>query len=494
LQRPAARSLLALLSGTLLLGAAGAAGAEPLRVSTRNPRYLEWQGKATVLVTSAEHYGAVVNPKFDLRRYLDTLAKDGLNYTRLFTGTYIEPVGAFGIERNTLAPAEGTFLAPWARSDTPGYAGGGNKFDLERFDPAYLARLKEFLTEAAKRGIFVELTLFCATYSDKQWALHPFNPANNVQALPVTSYKSLHTLDNGGVLAYQEKLVRHLARELNGFDNLFYEIQNEPWADHAYMGDFLNPYMVKEHKFPNAVQVTAPVAVAWQAAIAKALQDEEARLPKKHLIAQNVANFRLPLRDEDLVPGVGLVNFHYAWPEALTWNRGRGVAIGFDESGFAGTADATYRRQAWVFLMNGGALFNNLDYSFSVGREDGTDRQDQSPGGGSVALRAQLGVLRRFLAEFDLAAMSPDAAFVRHAPGAVAHTLSAPGKAYAVYLQGRGTTTVTAALPAGRWEVRWVSPVTGAVVHTEVVRSTGAPVRLETPAFAEELAARIVRK
>ena len=179
-----------------------------------------------------------------------------MNYTRIFSGSYVEPTGAFGIERNTLAPAPGRFLAPWARSDQPGYAGGGNKFDLDRFSPEYLARLKAFLAEAGKRGIVVELTLFCSTYSDRQWSVHPFNPQNNIQALAVADWKKLNTLDNGPAMAYQEKLVRHLVRELNGFDNLFFEIQNEPWADNHVMGDVINPYMTENYAWPNAVEVT----------------------------------------------------------------------------------------------------------------------------------------------------------------------------------------------------------------------------------------------
>jgi hypothetical protein len=43
------------------------------------------------------------NPDFDYRKYLDTLAADGLNLTRLFVGTYYEKPGDFGIGANTLA-------------------------------------------------------------------------------------------------------------------------------------------------------------------------------------------------------------------------------------------------------------------------------------------------------------------------------------------------------------------------------------------------------
>ncbi|HRI11945.1 MAG TPA: hypothetical protein PLX89_02980 [Verrucomicrobiota bacterium] len=151
--------------------AAGAFAAQPIRLHPENPRWFEWRGKTVALITSAEHHGAVLNRDFDFRRYLETLERDGLNYTRMFAGSYVEPPGAFGIGRNTLAPAPGRFLAPSARSEQPGYAGGGNKLDLDRFSPEYLARLKEFLTEAGRRGVVVELTLFCSTYSDAQWAI-----------------------------------------------------------------------------------------------------------------------------------------------------------------------------------------------------------------------------------------------------------------------------------------------------------------------------------
>jgi hypothetical protein len=306
-----------------------------------------WRGQAVALITSAEHYGAVLNLDFDYLRYLDALQRDGMNYTRVFAGSYVEPQGAFGIQRNTLAPAPGRFLAPWTRSDQPGYAGGGNKFDLDRFNPDYLARMKDFVTEAGRRGIIIELTFFSSTYGEKQWAVHPLNPANNIQAVDMPDWKKLHAADNGAAMAVQEKLVRWLVRELNGHDNLFFEIQNEPWSDNHVMGDQINPYLVDKPSFPNAVEIATAPSVAWQRAIAQAIVDEESRLPHKHLIAQNVANFRLPVRYEDLVPEAAILNFHYAYPEVVDWNRGWNRVIGYDESGFAGREDATYRRQAW---------------------------------------------------------------------------------------------------------------------------------------------------
>src|SRR5262245_40959310 len=107
---------------------------EPLRLHPQNPHYFQFRGKPRVLITSAEHYGAVLNLDFDYIKYLDTLAAAGMDMTRTFTGAYVEPQGAFNIPNNTLSPAPGRIICPWARSEQPGYANGGNKFDLTKWD------------------------------------------------------------------------------------------------------------------------------------------------------------------------------------------------------------------------------------------------------------------------------------------------------------------------------------------------------------------------
>ena len=469
--------------------------AQPIRLYPDNPRWFEWHGKATILITSAEHYGAVLNLDFDFRRYLEALQNDGMNYTRILTGSYVEPRGAFGIKRNTLAPMPGRFIAPWARSDKGGYAGGGNRFDLDRFNAEYLARLKDFISEADRRGIVVELTLFSSVYSDRQWRVHPLNPVNNIQGIKVQDWKRLNTCANGAaIMGVQSKFVRWLVRELNGFDNLFYEIQNEPWSDNHTMGSFINPYMTDRHRWPNAVEMTTPESVAWQRVIARTVSDEESRLPKKHLIAQNVANFRLAVRDEDLVPEASIINFHYAYPEAVDWNRGLPRVIGCDETGCAGRDDATYRHQAWSFIFSGGGLYNNLDYSFTVGHEDGRDLTNQAPGGGSPTLRRQLQVLSDFLHGLDLAKMHPDYATVQMAPGVVVRGLSEPGRQYAFYLYGRGPTSLKLNLPAGTYEIQWIEVDTGRLLAQQALQVQNDFAELKSPEFKDAIALHVIHQ
>ena len=220
-----------LLFMAFLLSGLSGLRAAPIRLHPDNPRYFQWRGQPTVIITSGEHYGAVLNLDFDYRRYLDTLAKDKLNGTRLWAGAYAETGGNFGIAENTLDPAAGRFISPWARSDQPGYADGGNKFDLTRWDDAFFKRLKDFVGYASKKGVVVEVNLFCPMYDESMWSVCPMNTRNNVNGLGAISRHDPLTLDrSGGLLAVQEAMVRKFAAELRGSDNVTFEIVNEPYA------------------------------------------------------------------------------------------------------------------------------------------------------------------------------------------------------------------------------------------------------------------------
>jgi hypothetical protein len=471
------------------------APAEPIRLHPKNPHYFLFRGEATALVTSAEHYGAVLNGAFDYRRYLAALAEDGMNYTRLFGGSYVEvPARSFGIQRNNLAPGPGQFIAPWARSQTPGYEGSGNKFDLNRWNPEYFARLRDFLAEAAKRGIVVEITLFSSHYQEMQWKVSPLNPANNVNATDAIEWKKLHTLENGNILAHQERYTRKLVREANAFDNVIFEIQNEPWSDRTVRVDVINPYLQgpARDRYPNSIDLADELSLAWQAKAAGWITSEEATLANKHLIAQNYCNFGFPVRD--LAPGVSIVNFHYAYPFAVQANYGLEKAIGYDETGFLGRDDDAYRRQAWSFMLSGGGTFDSLDYSFTAGHEDGTDTEPNGPGGGSPALRRQLRVLRRFLHSLPLGDVAPDTRTVRHAGGAYARVLSSPGGEYGMYFDGSGPIEVTLDLPPGDYSGAWWNTRTGEIERPENFRHAGGQRVVQTPGFRDGIALRLTRK
>ena len=56
---------------------------EPIKLHPTNPHYFLFRDSPTVLITSGEHYGAVLNLDFDYIRYLDELQSNGLNLTHL---------------------------------------------------------------------------------------------------------------------------------------------------------------------------------------------------------------------------------------------------------------------------------------------------------------------------------------------------------------------------------------------------------------------------
>jgi len=283
-------------------------------------------------------------------------------------------------------------------------------------------------------------------------------------------------------------------RELAQFDNVIYELQNEPWADSPQVVEVVNPYIrgTAQRQWPNSVDRASKASLDFQQRVAEWITSEESKLGVKHLIAQNWSNFK------DSVPGLasgaGLVNFHYAFPEAVHWNLALKMPVGYDETGFIGYQDADYRAQAWRFLLAGGALFNNLDYSFSPGFEDGTDFQPDSPGGGSAALRGQLKFLAEFMNGLPFLKMSPDVTLVAHSPGALSQALSEPGRVYALHLKGRGPVALKLNLPPGMYRFAWYSPETGEKAGEQRVAHAGGLMAVTTPGFEEDLAAKIAKE
>jgi hypothetical protein len=467
---PAPRLALALFG---LSTAHLSAASNPIALHPDNPHYFLWRGKPTVLITSGEHYGAVLNLDFDYVKYLDTLAKDKLNLTRTFTGgAYVEPSGAFNIARNTLAPARGRFICPWARSGQPGYPGGGNKFDLARWDDAYFKRFRDFVAQASERGIVVEVNLFCPFYDESQWRLSPFSTNNNVNGLGQVARTNVYTLDQSGpLLAVQEGLVGKFVEELRDFDNVYYEICNEP-----YFGG---------------------VTLEWQRHMAGVIMEAQKDRPQKQLISQNIANKTAKITRPD--PNVSIFNFHYAVPpDAVAQNYALNKVIGDNETGFRGTNDAPYRAEAWDFLIAGGGLYNNLDYSFVAGHEDGTFVYPaKQPGGGNPSFRRQMRILRDFINDLDFVRMKPDNSVIKGGvpKGCTGRALVEPGKAYAIYLQGTGPDcSPEVELPAGDYEAEWIRPTTGGTVKSERFGHAGGVRRFGGPALNPDAALKIKRR
>ncbi len=353
---------------------------------------------------------------------------------------------------------------------------------MTKWDAAYFQRLKDFLSQAARRGIVVELTLFCPMYRDDMWNDCPMNSANNVNGVGTCPREEVYTLKHGDLLDVQLAVTRKIVRELREFDNLYYEVCNEP-----YFGG---------------------VTMEWQHRIADAIVAQEKDFPRRHLISLNIANGRAKV--EQPHPAISIFNFHYCVPpDVVEMNYGLDKAIGENETGFRGHDDVLYRTEGWDFLLAGGALYNNLDYSFTASHPSGTLRDYQSPGGGSVELRQQLGVLKKFLDGFDFVRMRPDDSVVHSvSPDLTTSVLANRGQQYAIYLhvplpnkpkrltdylRRNIEASLAVDMPAGDYTAEWLDPLSGEITQVDRIEHRGREVELRSPRFADDIAVAIKR-
>ena len=460
---------------------------QPIGVCERNPYRLQYEGKPIVLLTSAEHYGAVVNRAFDYRVYLDRLMEYGLNYTRIYPGALFEPGGKF-IEHNTLAPEPQDLLVPWVRAEQPGYALGGNQFDLEHWDEAFFERLLDFIEQARIRGVIVEICFFNCQYPDT-WPICPLQAANNVQGVGVGDHLDFQTLREGPLVDAQKRYVAEIVRRTAACANVIYEICDEP----------------------TLLGTSSAEATRWIGELAQAIVDAEAHLPHRHLIAQQV-ELGVDFTENDRI---GLITAQYIYhnevrqvggPEALDCYALRQKPIELNETAYfpiwyAGDAVAASRVEAWEFLVGGGAAFNQLNGFFTVPDPSGDTPEN-------LAVLSQLKVLKEFLYGFDLETYQPEAHLLRRdllGWGAHARAGGAPG-AWAVYVHhsalkygnvcyvvtpGAYREELALRLPEGCYEACWVEPATGAVLLTEKFNHGGGERTLVTPEHAVDMALKV---
>lgn len=450
---------------------------EPISLHKENSHYFMFRGKPAVLLTSGEHYGAVINLDFNYVAYLDELQSKGLNCTRTSVGPYIEFPGWFRYTSDQpQSPAAGRYICPWARSSEPGYINGGNKFDLTKWDSEYFRRLKDFIAQASSRGIVVELILFCPYYNtgsgdvDLLWKYSPFYSANNINGVGAILRTNALTLDNGNLLAVQEAYVRKIVNELKDYDNLIYELCNEPYIQDLVPND-------------------------WMVHISKIIENTESTFRYKHLMSQNIANGSSKI--ENPVPNVSVFNFHYSDPKAVSFNYGLNKVIGNNETdGFKSNNAA--RVNAWKFIIGGGGLFNNLDMSFTTSSAKGG-----TPDSERAILRSQLSILKKFIEGFDFVKMKPDSTVIKgeSLPGVSAQTLVESGAAYAIYLVKADLQDMKAVsvelkvnLPSGNYSAEWVNPVTGKVDLDVTFEYPGGEKKLSSPYFNTDVALEIKQK
>ena len=479
----------------MLLGAVAGGRAEPIRQHPDNPHYYLFRGRPTVLVTSAEHYGAVINRAFDYNAYLDTLKSYGLNYTRIYPAAFIEPEGTFH-PGNTLAPKSEDLIQPWPRSQTPGYRTGGNHFDLDRWDPDYFRRLKDFIAQADARGIVVEVCFFNAQ-NKGSWPMSPLYWKNNIQEVGhISDYNAVQTLAHPELLRRQEDFVRRIVQEVNAFDNVILEICDEP----------------SSYGTPQAL------AGPWVGHLVEVVKQAESTLPLRHLLGQQVQGPIGGPIDFSTRPDVTVIVTQYIWQtpdeqvggmKALDFLYDRNKPIDLNETGYyplsswyEGDKAGDVRAEAWEFMAGGGSSFNNLNGVYTV-RDPAGKASENTP------VLQTMQSLKQFIDGFDFLKMRPDRSFVVSGmpAGTYYRGMSERGQQYALYhhhsklkpyvyqvVPGSYEERLILDLPAGTYRADWVNPSTGVVLGSETFTHLGGQRSVSTPKHAVDMALRIKRE
>jgi hypothetical protein len=518
------RSLFALLCGLPRRGSGAPSPAALARHPDKTSCFL-FRGRPVVLIGSTEHYGAVLNGDFDYVPYLNELQRHGLNVSRLFT-FYRELEGSIkGLGyANTLAPKPGREVLPWKRTG-PGKANdGGLKFDLEQWNAAYFLRLKDFVREAGRRGIIVEIVLFCHPYSHSgQWSWFPFHRDNNINGAgeTITLVHQFMEQHEPRLFEFQAALARKMAAELNEFDNIYFEICNETST-------------------PGGARDGVERQAAWHRALARVIRETERPLAKKHLIAVNMHQ-RIPAYEEDgaryTETGesahigdalIDILNVHYISRKT----PGRGLAVldrdpakpgcvwswmkarrhvrqpfVFDENdaGIAGGDPPFWdrnRMEAWETILSGVAGFNHLDWSFTPQDPAGAGRAPIGDGRrlDGRTLRAQLGVLAKLWGECGPGRMAPDDALIAATPPfcAAFAASSTDRKRHVVYVADsrpdaagsgaplRGELVLRA--PRPRYQVKMLPSGSVKWKDAPSVGPAGGALQIELPEFRQDCA------
>ena len=495
---------------------------QPIRVHPENPKLFEFRGKPLVLLTATEHYGAVMNRPVQFERYLADAADKQITLTRLFTlfRELQSPINPY----STCKPESPDYIAPFVRTG-PGRALDKElKYDLDQPNPEFFDRLHRFLSLASHYGIIVEVVLLSNTYSEDIWALNPLNTANNINGMDAINWPDYMSLRHDALFARQSAHVRKIVTEINAYDNIIFEICNEPGG--GYAGNAVNPSLDEVN--------------AWLDALIRVVRETEAKLPNQHLVAGQEAFAYVPWEQPSdrsfAAMDYDVVNMH---PLPNTTHDGVGYHLGDfmskqlrlramrdfglatyskpkplnqDEDNIASQykdVDAwiIHRKRAWVTLFTGNH-YDYIDFSILPRQETGTTESQR-------CIRSWMKHLSAFIHSFDLVNARPLSGVLKAQPE---HTLEiafgVTGQDMAIYLaderelptardlsddvdqlSGAGEAMrgdVLLDLPEGKYLLSYFSPETG--LSSPGIEVQGGPdIRLTLPTYHHDFAICLTR-
>ena len=409
-----------------------------------------------------------------------------MNYTRISPGADVEVPGYF-VADNTLGPGVDELLLPWARSDQPGYSQGGAKFDLERWDEAYFERLIGFVAEAGRREIVVEICFFNCMYPD-MWSHSALNAANNIQGIGTMTHIECQTLADPHLILHQEAYVREITRRLNPFDNVIFEIIDEP-----------------------TLRGTPDTQAArWINRMIDVVVDVEESLPRQHLITNQIMGSPGGPLDFSSDPRIGMATGQYI-------DRDLGQQVGgmvlldtvwwldkpieLNETSYfpawyeEGDKIAAVRAEAWEFVVGGGAAYNHLSADY-------TCANPSAAGSLTIGVMEMLSRLRAFMERFDLARMRPWDPATQATGHVYWRGMADHGRHYALYIHhsrlikrqryhpifGNYRHEIMLNVPPGTYRLTWVDPVSLQRIGESTIEHDDYVLTVSTPEHTMDIA------
>jgi hypothetical protein len=495
----------------------------PIRIHPNNPKLFEFRGKPLVLLTATEHYGAVMNRPFRFERYLADAHENRMTLTRLFMlfrelQSSINPY-------STCKPETPDYIAPFARTGPARALDQELKYDLDRANPEYFDRLHRFLSLASDYGIIVEVVLLSNTYAPHIWELNPLNAHNNINGLEEIEWPDYLSQRHHNLFERQAAHVRKIVEETNPYDNIIYEICNEPGG--RAPGRAESPSLEEVNQ--------------WLSALIGVVRQTEVGLPNKHLIVgQEAFTYEPWQQGADLSfhsLGYDVVNMH---PLPNTTYNGQRYDLGIfmskqltlralrdfglatyaepkplnqDEDNVASQykdaeAWTIHRQRAWTVLLSGGH-YDYIDFSIINYSETGTPESRRH-------IRSWMKYLSGFMQSVELVRARPIVGLLQEQPP---HTLEVlfgiEGEDYCIYLaderelatarglpdgdnvdRGAGQPIsghITLDLPNGDYRVACFDPKTGLYSPAIQILGGGSSIRLAVPTFNHDLVIRVTR-
>ena len=493
----------------------------PIRVHPENPKLFEFRGKPLVFITATEHYGAVMNRPFDFDTYLADAADKRMTLTRLFC--LFRELQASINPYSTCKPETPDYIAPFRRTGPGRALDQEYKYDLDVPNPEYFDRLHRFVSRASEYGIIVEVVLLSNTYAPHIWELNPLNSKNNINGLEEIEWFDYASQRHPKLFARQAAHVQKIVTELNRYDNIIFEICNEPGGN-----------------APGPNTPTLDEVNAWLAALIRTVRETEAGLENRHLIVgqqafcyepwEQNADLTFQQLDYDVVNMHPLPNTTYGgtsydlgifMSKQLTLRALRDFALATysepkplnqDEDNVASQyldSDGwtIHRKRAWTTVLSGGH-YDYIDFSILPRRETGTPEAQRQ-------IRSWIKSLSSYIHALDLVRARPlPGLFKAQPPNTLEVCFGIPNADYTIYLaderelaaargladgdgieRGAGepiSGKIALALPEGEFQVSCFDPKTNAASPALTLYG-GGDVELAIPPFVHDLVVRIRR-